>query len=144
MGHCYRLVQSHLIRREPDSSGVFFLLFLSFPSHNNMNQNMLTFKFQFRLTTGIFILPWLSLNFCTCMAHQEHRKRPSGVCPSFTCSLPMPWTRSSPSSTSSTICSSSSLEPATVSVCQSSLHPCLSGHCGPAAVRQLLGGLIEG
>ena len=37
------------------------------------------------------------------MAHQEHRKRPSGVCLSFTCSLPMPWTRSSPSSTSSTM-----------------------------------------
>ena len=37
-------------------------------------------------------------------------------------------------------CPSSSLEPATVSVCQSGLHPRLSGHCGSAAV----GGLIEG
>ena len=61
-----------------------------------MNQNMLTFKFPFRLTTGIFILPaydglvYMSstIIFCTCMAHQEHRKRPSGVCLSFTCSLP--------------------------------------------------------
>ena len=57
MGHCYRLsfMQSHLIKREPDSSGVLFLF--CFPSHNDMNQNMLTFKFPFRLTTGIFILP---------------------------------------------------------------------------------------
>ena len=41
-------------------------------------------------------------------------------------------------------CPSSSLEPATVSVRQSGLHPRLSGHCGPAAVATAVGGLIEG
>ena len=43
-------------REAKGGSGSLSCLFFS-PSYNDVNQNILTFKFLFRLTTGIFILP---------------------------------------------------------------------------------------